>query len=446
MIRAALGVLMLMILPNVVWAEETELRIPGMVIDLKYSRNQLPPMAEGLGLTKWVGGDIGQSGPGFAWLEVQQDGSHSFHWQKKRLPAGIIIALKHSLTQAKAPIYAFNRDDPVDGPMKIPGFERRHGGDFGAPPGMGYYWYESVAEGSPDWSLISRLPIGTVVGLRHDRNQPHKPVSSGGMIGQDGVSTSLGAIGKGAQWAVSGFMWGGGFECRDKKMEVVHCDPRMLSVQPPQGFIRVVGGDAKAPSGSQGFVWYEKRTEAGYPKVGGAMPRPKTAIGGVAAAVVPGKVGGATPKPQSPVGPGADPVGPPKVGGTMPAPGGPKPDPVITALPPQGTPIPPPKKMLPMTPTYEFMGCYTDAGDPVGLNGRDLSGHVVNEPTMTVERCTSVCAEKKFAYAGVQYGSWCFCGNNYGRRGQSKACNMPCGGNAKQICGGNWANSVYRLK
>jgi len=96
--------------------------------------------------------------------------------------------------------------------------------------------------------------------------------------------------------------------------------------------------------------------------------------------------------------------------------------------------------------TGELVGCYVDKGDPQGLHGRDLSGASSrNNPQMTVERCLRYCEVMGFRYAGVQYANSCFCGNSYGSYGLSDACNMPCAGNASQICGGTWANSIYKL-
>jgi hypothetical protein len=63
---------------------------------------------------------------------------------------------------------------------------------------------------------------------------------------------------------------------------------------------------------------------------------------------------------------------------------------------------------------------------------------------MTTERCIEYCREKNFPYAGTQYGQQCFCGITYGKSGPSGNCTMPCAGNSSQICGGGWANSVYR--
>ena len=120
------------------------------------------------------------------------------------------------------------------------------------------------------------------------------------------------------------------------------------------------------------------------------------------------------------------------------------------------------------------LGCRMDQGDPQGTNGRDLSGYMFFAPRqlptatrpgrppivrtpptgsvgivrppppgMSTAMCTSECGNRGFFFAGTQYGSYCFCGHQYGRSGLSTDCKMPCSGNAGEICGGAWANSVY---
>lgn len=86
-----------------------------------------------------------------------------------------------------------------------------------------------------------------------------------------------------------------------------------------------------------------------------------------------------------------------------------------------------------------FLGCYKDAWD------RDLSGYTFNDPGMTTQKCIAACVKKGFAYAATQYASHCFCANNFGKHGKATNCDMPCGGNKAEICGGNFANSVYGI-
>lgn len=93
-----------------------------------------------------------------------------------------------------------------------------------------------------------------------------------------------------------------------------------------------------------------------------------------------------------------------------------------------------------------YLGCFRDQGDPGGTRGRDLNGFTTGSQAMTPALCVQTCAARGFAFAGAQYGRQCFCGNSYGRSGFAANCNMRCAGNAAQICGGVWANSVYRAR
>jgi hypothetical protein len=84
------------------------------------------------------------------------------------------------------------------------------------------------------------------------------------------------------------------------------------------------------------------------------------------------------------------------------------------------------------------IGCFRDRGE------RDLGGATYSDGRMTIGSCRTHCGQRSFAYAGVQYGSQCFCGNTYGRYGTADNCNMACAGNAAEMCGGVWANAIYR--
>ncbi len=87
-----------------------------------------------------------------------------------------------------------------------------------------------------------------------------------------------------------------------------------------------------------------------------------------------------------------------------------------------------------------YLGCFKDQ------QSRDLSGFSFQSADMTTDSCLAQCGQKGASYAGLQYGTFCFCGNDYGSLGKSAECNMPCAGNKHEICGGKWANSVYRVK
>jgi len=88
-----------------------------------------------------------------------------------------------------------------------------------------------------------------------------------------------------------------------------------------------------------------------------------------------------------------------------------------------------------------YLGCFKDE------SRRDLKEKEWSDGKMTPEKCVSSCREEGFPYAGVQYGSYCFCGNRYGKYGQinEKKCNMPCSGDSDLDCGGSWANRVFSV-
>jgi len=102
--------------------------------------------------------------------------------------------------------------------------------------------------------------------------------------------------------------------------------------------------------------------------------------------------------------------------------------------PPQ-PPAPPP--IAPPTRVANYVGCFKDTPD------FDLKGYLERSSQNTPQRCVSVCQAKGFAYAGVQYGESCLCGNSYGKYGAANNCSMTCTGDRTQACGGFNANSVY---
>ena len=50
-----------------------------------------------------------------------------------------------------------------------------------------------------------------------------------------------------------------------------------------------------------------------------------------------------------------------------------------------------------------------------------------------------------FKFFGLQWRAHCFCGNEFGKYGKKpdEECRVACTGNADQICGGGWRNSIY---
>eukprot|EP01060_Flectonema_neradi_P041556 TRINITY_DN98_c0_g1_i4.p1 TRINITY_DN98_c0_g1~~TRINITY_DN98_c0_g1_i4.p1 ORF type:complete len:469 (+),score=99.64 TRINITY_DN98_c0_g1_i4:261-1667(+) len=63
----------------------------------------------------------------------------------------------------------------------------------------------------------------------------------------------------------------------------------------------------------------------------------------------------------------------------------------------------------------------------------------------TIENCHFECKERGYKYFGVQESTWCHCGNDYGKYGNSTNCTLLCAGNSLEICGGPWANSIYKM-
>jgi hypothetical protein len=97
----------------------------------------------------------------------------------------------------------------------------------------------------------------------------------------------------------------------------------------------------------------------------------------------------------------------------------------------------PRKRAAPLAATSPYLGCFKDQPN------RDLVGTMTNEPDMTSARCITICRSQGYAYAGTQYYTYCFCGNSFGHNAASN-CNTPCAGNSAEMCGGGWANSIYR--
>jgi len=111
--------------------------------------------------------------------------------------------------------------------------------------------------------------------------------------------------------------------------------------------------------------------------------------------------------------------------------------------PPQARPKAPFPKKTAQGPRY--LGCFKDKGQIGGPKDRDLDGIRQNDSGLTSARCIEICRGRGFAYAGTQNGTQCYCGRDYGRHGTATNCTTPCGGNAKETCGGWWANSIYSV-
>ncbi|KAI0427654.1 WSC domain-containing protein [Xylaria sp. FL1042] len=93
---------------------------------------------------------------------------------------------------------------------------------------------------------------------------------------------------------------------------------------------------------------------------------------------------------------------------------------------------------------WKYVAC---AKDPAGQS-RTLPDVSVDQSDMTVEKCISICSDKGFEYAGLEFKSQCFCGHGTPQdrlptRGTQGDCSLPCSGDSNQLCGGAAQVSVY---
>lgn len=83
---------------------------------------------------------------------------------------------------------------------------------------------------------------------------------------------------------------------------------------------------------------------------------------------------------------------------------------------------------------WTALGCYTDSAAP-----RTLGATVSVSAAMTIEQCIATCDAADFKYAGLEYGSECYCDSVIqlpGAQVDDTDCAMTCTGNAAQTCGG----------
>ncbi|KAI0052846.1 copper radical oxidase [Auriscalpium vulgare] len=104
-----------------------------------------------------------------------------------------------------------------------------------------------------------------------------------------------------------------------------------------------------------------------------------------------------------------------------------------------GTPVFPVTSGLP-TP-WNYSACYVD-----NAFGRIFSTELPDNQNVTVESCVQSCASQNFTLAGLEFSVQCFCGDTLvdGAVSTKDAdCNMGCGGNTTEACGGPNRLSVY---
>jgi hypothetical protein len=104
----------------------------------------------------------------------------------------------------------------------------------------------------------------------------------------------------------------------------------------------------------------------------------------------------------------------------------------------------PPPQVKSESKEWVFKGCYKDASSKI-IARRDVFGYLTNESDMTNGKCMQHCRDQEYSVAATQFGNWCFCGSDFGNFGEADNCNIGCAGNPDEVCGGRWANSVYKL-
>ncbi|KAF7331695.1 hypothetical protein MKEN_00049300 [Mycena kentingensis (nom. inval.)] len=90
---------------------------------------------------------------------------------------------------------------------------------------------------------------------------------------------------------------------------------------------------------------------------------------------------------------------------------------------------------------WSLAGCFTDISTARTLAAVDL---VTNN--MTVEACITFCTSKDYIFAGVEFGSECYCDSTIqipGAKTPLTDCAQACGGNPAEICGGAERLSVF---
>ncbi|KAK6523447.1 hypothetical protein TWF281_001429 [Arthrobotrys megalospora] len=99
---------------------------------------------------------------------------------------------------------------------------------------------------------------------------------------------------------------------------------------------------------------------------------------------------------------------------------------------------PPPKPTaVPKVGDFAYKGCFADSSSNRAVTDKSL----VDWSGMTVEKCIAAAAGYK--YAAVEYYGECYYGNKLVSTGASTACDTPCTGNNRQLCGGGDAIGLY---
>ncbi|OWZ54809.1 glucan endo-1,3-alpha-glucosidase agn1 [Cryptococcus neoformans c45] len=90
---------------------------------------------------------------------------------------------------------------------------------------------------------------------------------------------------------------------------------------------------------------------------------------------------------------------------------------------------------------WNALGCGLDSED------RILSSYFISLDNMTVDSCLTICENRGYVFAGLQFSDECYCGNSLlqSTSYDSTRCDMSCAGDSEDTCGGTWAIELFEL-
>lgn len=93
------------------------------------------------------------------------------------------------------------------------------------------------------------------------------------------------------------------------------------------------------------------------------------------------------------------------------------------------------------TAEISYKGCYVDKDDK-----RTLRGHSSALSNNSPQNCANICGRAGFAYAGVEYGRECFCGDNISNESApEEECNTVCPGDPSEKCGQSYRVNIWNV-
>ncbi|KAG5644710.1 hypothetical protein DXG03_007933 [Asterophora parasitica] len=124
----------------------------------------------------------------------------------------------------------------------------------------------------------------------------------------------------------------------------------------------------------------------------------------------------------------------------VPATEGPEPEQPVPEVLEPGPEEPQPQEPEPSK--WTALGCFTDFA-----GARTLPAGSHYSPTLTIEQCQNFCDASDFGFAGVEFGSECWCDHSIKfpsvQANSTSDCGVPCGGNTNQTCGGTSFINIF---